>query len=147
MPYLVVEDFSSTAWNRSQSGIPQARNGVAYGEIAVFRDGENFRGGKTVQPYLREALFDAPEKTFKPFDLQVGVQAALHQDAGSAHFHCFGYLLINGLEVENVTFAGQLALKRPVKGAKAAIFGTEVCVIDIAVDNVGDYALRMQLAP
>jgi hypothetical protein len=75
------------------------------------------------------------------------MQAALHQHAGAPHFECLGNFLINGLEIENVTFSGEFAFKGPVKGTKAAILGAKICIVDVAVDNVGHHALGMQLAP
>src|ERR1700688_2078690 len=100
-----------------------------------------------MQPDLREPLFDAREQAFKPFDLEVGVQAALHKHASTAHFHGFGNFLVNRFEVENVTFAGELTFKRPIKCTKAAILGAKICIVDVAVTNVRNYALGMQLAP
>ena len=100
-----------------------------------------------MQPDLGEPLFDAPEQAFKPFDLEVGVQAALHKHAGTAHFHGFGNFLVNRFEVENVTFAGEFSFKRPIKCTKAAILGAKICIVDVAVNDVGYYALWMQLAP
>ena len=100
-----------------------------------------------MQPDLREPLFDALEQSFKPFDLEVGVQAALHEHASAAHLHGLGNFLVNSLEVENVTFAGEFTFKRPIKCTKAAILGAKICIVDVAVNNVGNYALGVQLAP
>src|ERR1700722_13954544 len=147
MPYFVVEDLGAAAGNGSQPCIPQPRNGIAHGEIAVFRDGENFRCGETMQPYLGKALLDAPEETFEPFDLEIRVQAALHQNASATHLHDFGDFLVNRFEIENVTFAGQLTFKRSIKSTKAAILGAKICIVDVAVNDVGNYAFGMQLAP
>ena len=38
-----------------------------------------------MQPDLREALLDAGKQPLEPVDLQIGMDAALHQDAGAAH--------------------------------------------------------------
>ncbi len=100
-----------------------------------------------MQPDLGEALLDALEQSFKPFDFEVGVQTTLHQHAGAAHLHRFGNLFVDGFEVEDVALRRKLALERTVEGAKAAILGTKVCIVDVAVDDVGDHTLRMQLAP
>ena len=100
-----------------------------------------------MQPDLGKALFDALEEAFKPFDLEIRVQAALHQHTGAAHFDGFGNFLVNRLKVENVTFAGELTFKRPIKSTKAAILGAKICIVDVTVNNVGNYALGMQFAP
>src|SRR5580700_3234767 len=100
-----------------------------------------------MQPDLGEPLFDAPEQAFKPFDLEVGMKAALHKYTSTAHFHGFGNFLVNRFEVENVTFAGELTFKRPIKSTKTAILGAKICIVDVAVNDVGNYALGMQFAP
>ena len=75
------------------------------------------------------------------------METALHQYAGAAHLECLGNLLVNGFEVENVTFGGQFAFEGPVKGTKAAVLGAKICIVDVAVNDVGHHALGMQLAP
>jgi len=100
-----------------------------------------------MQPDLGKPLFDALEQSFEPFNLEIGMQAALHKHAGAAHLHGFGNFLVNRFEVENVTFAGQLTFKRPIKSTKAAILGAKICIVDVAVNYVGNYALGMQLSP
>src|SRR5258708_25254189 len=100
-----------------------------------------------MQPDLGKPLLDALEQSLKPFDLEIGVQAALHEHASAAHLHGFGNFLVNRFEVENVTFAGELTFKRPIKCTKAAILGAKICIVDVAVNDVGNYALGMQLAP
>src|ERR1700736_2575507 len=99
-----------------------------------------------MQPDLRESLFDALEEAFKPFDLEVGVKAALHKHAGAPHLQGFGNFLVDRFEIENVTFAGEFSFKRPIKCTKAAILGAKICIVDVAVNNVRNYALRMQFA-
>ena len=74
------------------------------------------------------------------------MQAALHQHAGAAQLHGLRDLVVDGVEVEDVALGGQLALQRTVKGAEGAVLGAEVGVIDVAVDDVGDHAVRVQLA-
>ena len=41
-----------------------------------------------------------------PLDLQIGMQAALHQHAGAAQFHGFANLVVDRFEVENVALFG-----------------------------------------
>ena len=96
--------------------------------------------------HSREALFDAAQQALKPIDLQVGMQAALHQHAGAAKFNRLANLFVDGVEVEDVSLGRQLALQRPIEGAERAVLGAEVGVINVAVDDVGDNAFRMQLA-
>jgi hypothetical protein len=94
-----------------------------------------------VQVNLREALFDAAEHFFVPVDFEVGMQASLHQHAGAAEFDGLADFFVDGVEIENVAFFGGGAFERAVEGAEGAVLGAEVGVINVAVDDVGDYAL------
>jgi hypothetical protein len=59
-----------------------------------------------MQPDLREALLDAGEEALEPVDLQVGMDAALHQHAGAAHLQGLGDLLVDLFEFEDVALFG-----------------------------------------
>ena len=74
------------------------------------------------------------------------MQAALHQHARAAKFDGLADLVVDRVEVEDVAFFRGRAFQRPVEGAEGAVLGAEVRVIDVAVDDVGDHALGMQLA-
>ena len=113
---------------------------------ADFGDADDLRRREAVQVNLREALLHAAEQVFVPLDLQVGMQAALQQDAGAAQLHRLPHLVVNRFEVEDVAFLRQLALQRAIEGAEGAVLGAEVGVVDVAVDDVGDHAFGMQLA-
>ena len=105
--------------------------------LADFRDAENFRRGKTVQMHLRVALLQRAQQIFVIADLQIGMQAALQEDAGAAQLEHLVNFFVNGFEGEDVTvFRAEGAVKR----AKRTILGAEICVIDVAVDLVGDHA-------
>src|SRR3984957_5373772 len=104
-----------------------------------------------MQPDLREALFDSAEKTLEPVDLEIGMNAALHQHARAAHFESLGDFVADGLEFEDVAIARVgmgLAVdrQRGIEGAEGAVFSAVVGVVDVAIDDVGDYALGMQAA-
>ena len=74
------------------------------------------------------------------------MQAALHQDAGAAQFNSFPDLFVDGLEIQDVALFGLGAFEWAVEGAEGAVLGAVVRVIDVAVDDVGDHAFRMQAA-
>ena len=78
-----------------------------------------------------------------PFDLQIGMQAALHENAGAAQVDGLLDLVEDDFLGQDVAFG---VAHGPVEGAEAAVFGAEVGVVDVAVDDVGDDALGMQLA-
>ena len=95
---------------------------------------------------LRKALLHPAEHRLVPLDLQVGMQAALQQHAGAAQLDRLAHLVVNGVEVEDVSLRRQLALQRPIERAEGAVLGAEVGVVDVAVDDVGDHAFGMQAA-
>ena len=74
------------------------------------------------------------------------MQASLHQHASTTKFNGLVDLLVNRVEVQNVPFLGRRPFQWPVKRAEGAILGAEVGVIDVAIDDVGDNALGMELA-
>ena len=71
------------------------------------------------------------------------MQAALHQDAGAAEADGLADLVEDHFLRMHVTF---FMPRRAVKGAEAAIFGAEIGVVDVAIDDVADHAFRVQLA-
>ena len=94
---------------------------------------------------LRETLLDAAQHFLVPIDLQIGMQAALHQHAGAAEFDGLANLVVDGVELEDVTLFGCGPLQRPVESAEGAILGAEIRVIDVAVDDVGGDAFGCSL--
>ena len=113
---------------------------------ADFGDADDLRRREAVQVDLRKALLHAAQQRFVPLDLQIGMQAALQQHAGAAQLDRLAHLVVNGVEVEDVSLLRQLALERAIEGAEGAVLGAEVGVVDVAVDDVGDHAVGMQAA-
>ena len=59
---------------------------------------------------LREALLDTAEHALVPVDLEVRMEAALHENARAAEFDGLADFFVNGIEVEDVAFFGGGAL-------------------------------------
>ena len=76
----VVQDLRAAAGDGVETRVAQAGNGVAQAQPADFGDVGNLRRGKAMQVNVK-ALLDGPQQIFVPLDLQIGMQAALHQDA------------------------------------------------------------------
>src|SRR6266571_1150726 len=74
------------------------------------------------------------------------MQSTLHQHSGAAKFDRLLYFVVDGVEIEDIALFGFWSLQRPVKGAKVAVFGAKVRVINVAINNVGNHTFRMQLA-
>src|SRR3989442_13252515 len=99
-----------------------------------------------MQVNLRKALLDAAEHLFVPFDLEIGMQAALHQDPRAAQFYGLLDLVVDGVEIQDVALFGARSFQRTVEGAEGAVLGAKVGVINVAVNDVGDRALGMDAA-
>src|SRR4051812_17035156 len=93
-----------------------------------------------------EALLDLTEEPLEPVDFQVRMQATLHKDPGAADFHCLANLFKDGVEIEDVALSRQLTLQRTIERAEGAVLSAEVGVINVAVNDVGDYVLGVELA-
>ena len=65
-----------------------------------------------MQMDFRKALLDATQHLLVPVNFQIRMQAALHQHAGAAELDGLANLLVNRVEVENVSFLG----RRPFSG-------------------------------
>src|SRR3569623_90011 len=72
------------------------------------------------------------------------MQAALHQHSRAAEVERFLDLLEDYFLRQNIPFGMSHG---PVECAEAAILRAEVGVVDVAVDDIGNDAFRMPLAP
>ena len=91
--------------------------------------------------WMSKPLLDRAEQVLVPLDLQIGMQAALHQHAGAAQVERLLNLVEDRFLRQDVAFG---VPHRAVERAEAAILGAEVGVVDVAVDDVGDHAFRVQ---
>jgi hypothetical protein len=103
----------------------------------------DFRGAEAVNIKLREARFYVAQQFFVPLELEFRVQAALHENLIAAKVERFLNLLVEFIALEYVAFR---RLRPPVESAEIADGGTDVCVIDVAVDVVGAVVLWVQAA-
>src|ERR1700760_1379282 len=81
MADVVIEDFGAAAGNRIEAGIAETGNGISQAEAADVAYVRDFRRRQAVQMDLEARLY-AAEQIFVPLDLEIGMQAALHQYAG-----------------------------------------------------------------
>src|SRR5438445_2071327 len=99
-----------------------------------------------MQVNLGKSLLDATQHLLVPVNFQIGMQAALHQHACAAKFDGFANLVVDRFEIEDVPLFSFGSLQWTIKRAERAVFGAEVRVINVAIDDVGDHALGMQIA-
>src|ERR1035438_6264160 len=132
--HVVVENLRAAAGNRIQPRRAQTDDGLAQRKVRVPGDGQNLRSRQTMQPDLREALFNSAEEALEPVDFEVGMNAALHQHASAAHLQRLSDLVADDLEVEDVALVRPRSAERPVEGAEGAGLGAEDGVVEIAID-------------
>src|ERR1700722_6410165 len=96
-----------------------------------------------VPDFVAKAILDGSQQVFIPFNLQVGVQAALHQNTGTAQIDGFLNLVEDHILRMHVAF---LVAHGTVEGAETAILSAKIGVVDISVYDVAHHAVRMQLA-
>src|SRR5262249_20361088 len=94
---------------------------------------------------LRKSLLDSTEHLLMPIDFQIRMQPALHQHTSPAEFDGLANLVVDGFQIENVAFFGPRSLQRAIESTEGTKFRTKICIVDVAVDDVGDHALRMEL--
>src|SRR5205807_9852524 len=99
-----------------------------------------------MQVNLGKSLLDATQHLLVPVNFQIGMQAALHQHACAAKFDGFANLVVDRFEIEDVSLFSFGSLQWTIKRAESAILGAEVRVVNVAINDVGDHALGMQLA-
>src|SRR5439155_2125374 len=73
------------------------------------------------------------------------MQAALHKHASAAELDGLANLFVNRVEVEDVSLFRLRPLQWAIKRTERAVLGAEICVINVAVDDVGDHAFGMKL--
>src|SRR3989442_14503731 len=93
-----------------------------------------------------ESLLDAAQHAFVPVNFQIGMQTALHQHACASEFDGFANLVVDRFQIQDVSLFGFGAFQWTIERTESAVFGAEVRVINVAIDDVGDHALGMQLA-
>jgi len=97
-----------------------------------------------MQVNLGKSLLDATQHALVPLDLQIGMQATLHQNSGAAEFDGFANLVVDRFQIEDVPLFGFGSFQWTIKRAECAVLGAEVRVINVAIDDVSDHALGMQ---
>jgi hypothetical protein len=90
-----------------------------------------------MQMDLGVAGFQRAKEIFVIADLQVGMKATLKENAGAAEFEHLIDFLVDGFKREDVAI---LCAEGTIERAEGAVFGTEVGVIDVAIDLVGGHA-------
>jgi hypothetical protein len=86
-------------------------------------------------------LAECSKKVLIPFDSEIGMKTTLHQYAGSAKRDRFVDSFPNLIYRVDVS----IFMPRPaIERAERADHVTDVCIVDVPVDDIGDDTLRME---
>ena len=96
---------------------------------------DELAGAESMNVDLRKLAFDVREQVEIPLERQFGMMPALHQNLRAAESNSFLDFSVD-LVVSN--HVGIVVTFHAVEGAKFAINVTDVGVIDVPVDDVGD---------
>ncbi len=128
---------------RVEPGVAQARERLPHGQLRAARDVLDLGRGERVQ-VDPVALLDRAEEVLVVVDPEVGVVAALHQDAGAADRERLLDLLEDDRLREQVALVAVAGA--PVEGAEVAVGDADVRVVEVPVDDERD-PVGIGLAP
>ena len=141
--HAVDEDLAAAAGDRVQAGVAQARERLPDGQLGAARDVLDLGGRERVQMDL-VALLDRAEEVLVVIDPEVGMVAALHEQAGAAHRERLLDLLEDDRLREQVALVA--VARAAIEGAEVAVGDADVRVVEVAVDDERD-PLGIGLAP
>ena len=124
----------------SRPGDDQPIDDLANTELRQPRKVDDLRRRERVQLEVRISRLDRAEQILVPRERQVGVVAALQQQLHAADLDRLVDFPEDLFEPEHVAFArSHVAVER----AEVALRDADVRVVDVAVDDVGDRAIRV----
>ena len=137
--HAVDEDLGAAARDRVEAGVPQARECLGDGQLRAARRVHDLRRRERVE-VDPVACFDRREEILVVVDAEIGMMAALHEQAGAAEGECLLDLLEDDRLRQQVALA--LVAGPAVEGAEVAVGDADVRVVEVAVDDER-HALRV----
>ena len=138
--HAIDENLGAAAGNAVEARGDQPIDDLGHAELRQPRQVDHFGRRQRVQLEIRIALLDGAEQIFVPGERQIGVVPALQQQLHAADFDRLVDLPEDLVEAEDVAFArADVAIER----AEVALRDADVRVVDVAIDDVGDGAVRM----
>ena len=140
----IDEDLRAAAGNAVEARGNQPLDDFRHRQLRRARNVQHLRRRQRVQLEIGKPLLHRPEQIFVPRERQVGIVPALQQQLHAAQRARLFDLLEDLVEAEHVAFAvPDLAVERAEVAARHA----DVGVVDVAVDDVGDEAVRVLPPP
>ena len=139
----IDEHFGAAAGNAVQARRDEPVDDRGHRQLRKPRDVQDFRWRERVQLEAGIAALHRAEQILVPADRDVGIVSALQQELHAAEPDRLVDLREDLVEAERVAFARS---HRPVERAELAAGDADVRVVDVAVDDVGDDAVRVPAA-
>ena len=135
LAHPVDEDLAAAAGDRIEPGVAEPRQRLGDRELRAARDVLDL-GRRERMEVNRVALLDRAEEILVVVDAEVGMVAALHQQAGAAERERLLDLLVDHRLRQQVALA---PVARPaVEGAEVAVGDADVRVVQVPVDDERD---------
>ena len=91
-----------------------------------------------------KSFFNAGQQALVIFNFQIRVNATLHQNSSSAESKGLLDFLVDHMIRQHVSLWVTL---HPIEGTKRTKFPANICVVDVAIDDVADDVIRMEALP
>src|SRR5438477_9200211 len=140
LAHPVNQNFATTTGDGAEAGFLEFREHFPQWHSKNFREVLELRRTEPMNIDLRIFLSDVVQQIDIPFEAQLRVMSALHQDLNPADSAKFIQLLIELLERDDMMV---VVLFGAIKRAELAVNVADVRVIDVAIDDVGnDFVAR-----
>src|SRR5262249_55264709 len=131
----IHQNFSSSARNRSKAGVLELLNYLTHRHSKDLRKVVKLRRAERVNVDLWIFLPDVMQQVQVVVYSQLGVMTALHQNLNPAYPNEFVNFLVNLFVTQDIVVRIPLS---PVKRAKFTINITDVRVVDVAINYIGN---------
>src|SRR5262245_60744065 len=137
---FVIQDLAASTWHRVQPCSFQPYENVANSQLRYPRDIQNLRRRETMT-VDSEPLFNSREETLIIVDLQIGVNAALHEYSSPSERKRLLDLFVDNVIGKDV---GLRVTFNSIERTECTEFFANIRVINVAIYDVADHIVRMK---
>jgi hypothetical protein len=143
LPHFVHQDFAAPARNAVQSGAAELADHRRHRESKPLAKEDDLGRGKSVN-VDRVVSLDVPHQIEIPLERDIRIVPALEQDLDASDRFALLDLGPDLLEAQDVAL---VMLGTAIERAELAISDTDIGVVDIPVDDVGDHVFGVLPPP
>src|SRR5688572_22307820 len=137
--HFVIQNFAAAARHGVQTCRFQPLEGLSDCQFGNPRDIQNL-GWREAMAVNRVTRLNSRQEILVIIDLQIRMNAALHQDTGATESDRFFDLFVDHMIRKNVSL--RVALY-PVERTERAKLLADIGVVDVAIDDIADDIIRM----